>query len=61
MPTSPRNRLLHLLMSENTYANYINTYVDFLLNQDKEPETTEMEPTCSHNDQPPKEKKETCC
>ena len=57
VPTSPRNRLLHLLMSENTYANYINTYVDFLLNQDKEPETTEIQPTCSHNDQPPKKKR----
>ena len=43
VPTSPCNQLLHLQMSENTYTNYINTYVDFLLNQDKEPETEEME------------------
>ena len=35
----------------------MNTYVDFLLNQDKEPETEEMGPTCSHNDQPPKKKR----
>ena len=35
----------------------MNTYVDFLLNQNKEPETTEMKPTCSHNDQPPKKKR----
>ena len=42
-------------MRENTYTAYINTYVDFLLNEDKEPE--EIEATCSHNDQPPKKKR----
>ena len=57
VPTSPCNHLIHLQMSESNYTSYMNTYVDFLLNQDKEPETEEIEVTCSHNDQPPKTKK----
>ena len=57
VPTSPCNHLPHLEMIEINYTNYINTYVDFLLSQDKEPEAEEMEPTCSHNDQPPKKKR----
>ena len=57
VPTSPCNCLLHLKMSESNYISYMNTYIDFLLNQDKEPEGEEMEPTCSHNDQPPKKKR----
>ena len=61
VPTSPHNQLLHLQMSESNYESYINTSVDFLLSQDKEPEIEQMEPTCSHNDQPPKKKKEACC
>ena len=52
VPTSPHNHLIHLQMSESNYTNYMNTYVDFLLNQDKEPETEEIEVTCSHTDQP---------
>ena len=43
-------------MSESNYTNYMNTYVEFLLNQDKEPETQEVEATCSHNHEPPKKK-----
>ena len=39
VPTSPQNHLLHLQMSESNYTNYMNTFVEFLLNQDKEPET----------------------
>ena len=57
VPTSPCNCLLHLQMSENNYTSYMNTYIDFLLNQDKEPEGEEMEPTCSHNDQHSKRKR----
>ena len=57
VPTSPQNCLLHLQMSESNYTNYINTYVEFLLNQDKEPETQEVEATCSHNQEPPKKKR----
>ena len=38
VPTSPCNRLIHLQMSESNYTSYMDTYVDFLLNQDKEPE-----------------------
>ena len=57
VPTSPQNCLLHLQMSERNYTNDMNTYVEFLLNQDKEPETQEVEATCSHNHEPPKKKR----
>ena len=57
VPTSPCNHLIHLQMSESNYTSYMNRYVDFLLNQDKEPETEEIEVTCSHTDQLPKKKR----